>query len=231
MSWFSVNCIGNVAYVALKDEIGSFDVCADDFALKLGDAPSVELTIDSNGGDGSCGLKLHGLLSKLRTTVFIKGQCCSSAVTVAMSGITIRIQRDAKILVHSPVAYSCGTAERLEKEARSLKKLRSRIRDVICERTGQSRRVVAGWLSRDTWFDADQALAVGLVDEVIPPPPISRIKIAPIAASSGKVVKQQTESETLFRSLLNASKVEVRDLPSFGKDLAEWFKTNVREVK
>ena len=92
---------------------------------------------------------------------------------------------------------------------------------------------VSEWLSKDTWFDAEQAVAVGLADEIAEPPPLpplARLRrsaaLAPKAES-----KEPTEQERFFQTCLAAfGKLSVCDKAAFGKRLAEWFQTSVRET-
>jgi ATP-dependent protease ClpP protease subunit len=229
MSWFTLTRIDETAFVTLGADMGSFGVGPEHFSAALGRTRKVELRIDSNGGDSTCGLEMFRLLRTLDTEVLIAGRCWSSAVTVAMAGKLVRIERGSKILVHPPVTHICGTVRELRAEADVLEGILAEVRGVIAERTRQPAQVVDEWLSKDTWFDAEQAVAVGLADEVVdppPPPPRVRAQTGPLAVAS----KEPTEQENLFRIFLTAfGDLAVTDKAAFARHLGEWVQTKVRE--
>jgi len=93
---------------------------------------------------------------------------------------------------------------------------------VIVSRTRQPETVVSDWLSKDTWSNAEEALAAGLVDEIAEPTPLRRV--VECAPGSGPEVPGPTEQELLFQTWLTAfGPVAVGDKAAFGRELRMGF--------
>jgi ATP-dependent Clp protease protease subunit len=227
MNWYSINIDGATAFVSLFSDIGCYGHTSSEFADRLGTPRKVELFIDSCGGNTICGLNLFHLLRDFEVEVLIAGQCWSAALTMAMAGKVIRMRRDARLLIHSPSAHVIGTPAQLRAEANRLAKLTKEVLGVISGRTGQPQPVVRKWLGKDTWLNAEEALAAGLVDEIVEALPVrSFAKISPSVTPSFA-----TEDERLMKTLLTGlGTIEVRDKAAFGRELAVWFNRSVKQV-
>jgi ATP-dependent protease ClpP protease subunit len=165
MNWFSIHRHEEVAYVSIFGDIGCFGGLPEDFAAAIGDAPAVDLTINCCGGDSVTALAVYDLLKtrKCRATII---RAYSSATTITMAAEHISIVADGKMMVHSPCEFVLGDPEILRWRAGALDKTVNRVAGILADRTEQPRSVVDQWLSKDTYFDAGEALASGLVDEI-----------------------------------------------------------------
>ena len=236
MNWYSIThdpatC---VAHVFLLDDIGCSGKTSGDLARELATLKParVELQINSSGGCSICGLNLFHIFSRYKTDVTITGRCCSAAVSAAMAGQKITMHAAARILIHSPAHYVYGGTEELLGAALEVEKLKSCVHQLLCDRTGQNATTVFGWLSADTYFRSEAALAVGLVDEIIPAPsaPPARQLQAP-APGPAVAAPAQTESELLFNDWLTAfGRIEVASRAKFTHDLIAWATFNTDEI-
>ena len=101
--------------------------------------------------------------------------------------------------------------------------------EVYARRTGKPAAEVAPWfVNGDHWFTADEALAAGLVDEILP-------ALAPRPAGASTLAQDATESpteaETLALDLLRAlGPLRVRDREAFGREVGAWFQNSVRNL-
>jgi ATP-dependent protease ClpP protease subunit len=76
--------------------------------------------------------------------------------------------KDASLMNHGGVSFVAGNSEQLRAAAEANDLLDQIERVVLVARTKQPEEVVRGWQSKDTSFTAEQALAVGLIDEILP---------------------------------------------------------------
>lgn len=117
---------------------------------------------------------LKGLGLPIRTRIL--SLAASMGSVIPLVGDEIEIEQTAQVLVHGPSSSSFGTIREMTSDLKQLSDLHTILRDVYVARTGQTAEVVEEWMSKDTWFTASEALALGLVTKVIP--------IAPKAASA-----------------------------------------------
>lgn len=234
MNWFSIAHRAETALVSLRDDLGGFTSDFADFKTKLGTPTRVELSITSCGGDSFVACQIYDLLRGIETETVISGHCFSAAVTAALAGRKIQMFRGSKILIHPPVAYSVGTPDRLRMEANGLEKMTDKIAEIIRARTGQPKSIVTEWLSKDSWFDCDQAKAAGLIDEILEPSDFGACRSP--STKSGQAVNpsdraELSEREQLFYQWLTAfGKIEVADKQKFSRELQHWLAYNVKET-
>ena len=74
--------------------------------------------------------------------------------------------KNAMFMIHGPSGRPTGTIAQVESGLESMRIARAQMKQIIVDRTGQSEEVVEGWLSRDTWFSAEQALQLGIIHEI-----------------------------------------------------------------
>lgn len=167
---------GDTASIFLYDELGSFGITANDFVKELRDVKggSIDVYVNSPGGECYEGLAIFNALRnhKAHITVHIDGLAASAASFVAMAGDKIVAERNATLMIHEAHALGVGDANDMRKLGDMLDRMSDTIANIYAERAGGT---VAQWRARmatETWFSADEAKAVGLVDEVVASPPI-----------------------------------------------------------
>lgn len=138
-------------------------------AVPPGDPITVE--INSDGGNVGDGTAIYNLLRTWagRIEVEIVGWALSIATVIAMAGKKIRAHETSLIMVHAPwVGGGSGNAAQLRELAGMLDQVAQAMRQAYA-RTQQPASVIDGWLDgTDHWMTAQEALAVGLIDEIIP---------------------------------------------------------------
>lgn len=148
-------------------------VTADTIKLQLDQfdqARPLILEINSEGGSVQEAAAIYNMLRMWPggVTVEIVGWALSSATFISMAGRHIRMHESSLLMVHAPWVNTSGNAESLRSSADLLDQV-SETMLLAYSRSGQPERVIRSWLDgQDHWLTAEQALAVGLVDEVIP---------------------------------------------------------------
>lgn len=242
MSWYSINTIDGVAHAGIRDEIGAFGQKAEAFEEALGTPEKVFVCIDSNGGDGWTGVRLHEILSRFETEVLITGNCASASVAIAMAGRKIEILRGREMMVHSSRSYAYGTEQVLLDAMKGIAEANEKAIQIICKRTKLPEELVRGWHSdgKDHYLKAEECLALRLVDSIVDPqvkPTVqASISNAPTAQASiceaRPTIKPDTEKQKLFEAWLKVfadGGLEVADKNQFGQKLYQWFQLHVRE--
>lgn len=131
----------------------------------------IDLLINSGGGEMFEGLPLYNnlCLSPVNVTADIQG-LAASMITIVMCGAKkVRAASNSKIMVHGPRGGDYTNIEGLENLVTLMKSMREDMAKVYAKKTGKTEQwIMDNWLSdgKDHWFTAQEAKAVGLVDEV-----------------------------------------------------------------
>ena len=156
--------------IFIYDEIGYFGHTAKGFADDLQELDVDELTvhINSPGGDIFDGLAIYQALKnhKATVTIMIDGLAASIASVIAMAGDKVVMAPKATMMIHDGWSVGVGNAAELRKMADVLDKESEIIASVYADRSAQP---VDFWRDRmrdETWYNAEEALAAGLVDEI-----------------------------------------------------------------
>lgn len=129
----------------------------------------IKLTINSQGGSVHYGVTIYEALKAHRPGVDVEivGWALSAASLVAMVGRKIRMSPTALMMVHAPwVQPPAGNASELRQIASSLDAVAQSMKAAYA-RTKQSSAVIESWLTGERWFTAEDAVNVGLADEII----------------------------------------------------------------
>ena len=70
-------------------------------------------------------------------------------------------------MIHQPLGGAEGQASDIEITAREIQKLKKELYEIIASHSGQSYDKVYADSDRDYWMTSDEALAYGMVDEVL----------------------------------------------------------------
>jgi len=117
---------------------------------------------------------VQGLGIPIRTRIL--SFAASMATILMLAGDVCEIDASASVMVHGPSGGTEGTVTDMRSGLKLLTDTHQNLRDIYVARTGQPVEVVEEWMSKDTFFTAAEALAVGLVTKVLPIAP----KAAPV---------------------------------------------------
>lgn len=171
-SWFSIKAKADTekhdAEILLYDEIGGWGVRAKDFIQALKDAGTKRplVRINSPGGDVFDGLAIYNFLRGLNATVQIDGLAASMASVIALAGKEVRIAENGFFMVHNPWGVAAGDAADLRDYADMLDKVQSTLESTYAQRTGKPLDTIREWMSKDTWFNAQEAVDAGLASAI-----------------------------------------------------------------
>ena len=134
----------------------------------------ISLYINSPGGSVSAGLAIYDTMQfvKCDVSTICLGMAASMAVPLLAGGAKGKrfILPNAQVMIHQPMG---GTGDGhtqqtdIQSMADEIRKTRERLERIIAKHCGKSFEEVHVDCERDNWLDADEALAYGLVDEII----------------------------------------------------------------
>src|SRR3954470_19465177 len=131
----------------------------------------INLYINSPGGNVTDTLAIYDVMRFLTCDVatYCIGECASGGAIVLMAGSKGKrfILPNAKVMIHQPFGGVYGQAADIEIQAEEILKTKDTLVKVMARCTGQSEDRVREDSERDRFFDADQAVKYGIVDEVI----------------------------------------------------------------
>lgn len=139
---------------------------------KHGRGGPITIKMNSYGGDVIAASVISTILREYpgRITVQIDGIAASAATVVAVAGNVVKMQDTAYFMIHDPMAVFFLAALNIEELTRmvdSLKAVKEGIINAYETRTGLSRTRLAKLMTDETWMDAQKAVDLGFVDEII----------------------------------------------------------------
>jgi ATP-dependent Clp protease protease subunit len=101
-------------------------------------------------------------------TIIIDGLAASMGAIFILSSKKVKIVNNGYVMIHAPHSGSYGNAKDHESNAKLLRLMEENFVDKLMLRTGKTKAEVTTWISADTWLSAKEALALGLVSEILP---------------------------------------------------------------
>lgn len=164
-----MNLYGFIGATYWDDEEQSVTTKAVNQALKGITADEIDVHINSYGGDAFEGIGIYNALKQSDKTIniYIDALAASAASIVAMAGDKIYMPKNAQMMVHHAATMIYGDASDLENAIADLNKMdRSLVMTYMTRFTGTEDELIA-LLDAETFLNADEAVALGLADEVI----------------------------------------------------------------
>jgi ATP-dependent Clp protease protease subunit len=136
---------------------------------KVGNVKTIDLRINSEGGDVFDGKAIYSLLveNKAKVRVHIDGLAASAASFIAMAGNEINISEGGFIMIHDAYAGVMGRAEEMRQMADLLDSVNGTIVDVYAARTKQDKEKIKKWMAAETWFTGAEAMQNGFATSMV----------------------------------------------------------------
>jgi ATP-dependent Clp protease protease subunit len=143
----------------------------------------IHLYINSPGGLVDQTLAIYDTMQFLGCDVatYCIGQASSGAAIILAAGT--KGQRfalpNAKVMLHQPYSGITGQAEDIRIQAEEVLKDKKLLNALLAKHTGQDPEKIAREIERDRYMNAQEALAYGLVDEILLEPEKDKKKKKP----------------------------------------------------
>jgi ATP-dependent Clp protease protease subunit len=131
----------------------------------------INLYVNSPGGDITSLFAIYDTMQYIKPDVstICMGQAASAAAVLVLAGTKGKrfALPHSRILLHQPHGGAQGQAVDIEIQAKEITRYRKLLEELIAEHTGQPLDKVEKDTDRDYILTADEAVAYGVVDEVI----------------------------------------------------------------
>ncbi|MCA1419484.1 head maturation protease, ClpP-related [Bradyrhizobium sp. BRP23] len=173
--WYTMKAEDKTGEILIYGEIGASwweddTVSAKQFNddLKaLGDITTLNLRINSPGGDAFDGIAIHNTLKNhpAKVVATVDGIAASAASVVLMAADKIVMPANSFLLIHGASGFAMGNATDMRALAEDLERLDTSITATYATRSGQTEAKIASIMKEDRLMDAAEAIKLGLADE------------------------------------------------------------------
>lgn len=151
---------------------GWFGMWAEDFIrdLKQVTTGKINLRLNSPGGSVFDGIAIANAIRShtANVTVYVDSLAASIASVIALAGNRVVMMPQSQFMVHNASGSCYGDATEMTKMADLLDKQSRNIAEAYAQHTGRPLAEWQQYMADETWFTAEEAVAVGLADEVMP---------------------------------------------------------------
>jgi ATP-dependent protease ClpP protease subunit len=172
--WFNITAPraeGAATEIYMYGEVGGwYGATAGEFvdALRAVPAGAIDLHVNSPGGDIFEGAAIHTALAahKGPVTAYVDGLAASAASFIVMAADRIVMAPMATMMVHDGLCLTIGNEADHLLSAELLGKLSDTIAASYARRTGGETAAWRNVMRAETWYNAEEAVAAGLADEI-----------------------------------------------------------------
>ena len=131
----------------------------------------ISLYINSPGGVVSAGMAIYDTMQFIKPDVstLCIGQAASMGAFLLAAGQKGKrfVLPNSRVMIHQPLGGFQGQASDIEIHAKEILYLKERLNGLLAEHTGQPIDTLQKDTDRDNFLGAEEAVAYGLVDEVL----------------------------------------------------------------
>ena len=123
--------------------------------------------VNSMGGDVFQALAINSRVDAWagKVVCHIDGLCASAATLIAFAADKVVATESSLFMFHAPESGVFGNKNKLKERGKLLDRVSNSMRKVYSRRVSDT--IINGWFSSETWYSADEARELGIVDEVI----------------------------------------------------------------
>jgi len=170
--WYRIeNSSRTQAKVYIYDEIGYVGVSAQDFVrdLQAINASSIEVHLDTPGGDVFDGIAIYNAIRdhSAEVTVIVDALAASAGSFIAQAGDKVIMNRNSQMMIHDAHGLAIGNSADLTELSALLDKASDNLASIYADRSGKPAAYWREAMKKETWYSAEEAVDVGLADEVV----------------------------------------------------------------
>jgi len=152
----------------------SSSICAQLLFLEADDPDAdISFYINSPGGVVTAGMAMYDTMQYIKPDVstIVMGQACSMGSLLAQAGAPgkRKMLPNARHMIHQPSGGARGQATDMEIQVREILAMKKNLTEIYVEHNsaGKTFDQLAADMERDFFMSAQEALAYGLVDEIV----------------------------------------------------------------
>ena len=131
----------------------------------------ISIYINSPGGSITAGMAIYDTMNFVKSDVstICIGMAASMGAVVLSCGKKGKrfILPNAEVMIHQPLGGAQGQATEIKIAAERILKLKAKLNRILAQNTKQALETIENDTERDHFLDAEEALAYGIVDEII----------------------------------------------------------------
>lgn len=158
----------------LYDYFGIPAICPGAVRQALRENPEGEdlvLEVNSIGGSVFAGFEIYTLLrgAECSTVAEVQSLAASAASTIVSGCGRVVMSPVAQIMLHQPAVFTSGNIDEHDRSLRMLESIQRSIINGYAARCGEktTRRHLENLVNQETWLTAQEAVEIGLADEII----------------------------------------------------------------
>ena len=166
----------------LKDRVLFIGTAIDDYVANLVVAQllflqmedpekDIHLYVNSPGGSVTAGLAIYDTMQfvKCDVSTYCLGQAASMGAVLLAAGAKGKryVLPNARVMIHQPWGGAQGTASDMHIQVKEILGMKDRLNKILAKHSGQPVDRIEKDTDRDNFMSADEAVAYGLVDEVV----------------------------------------------------------------
>lgn len=165
--------VKDTAEILMYGDVSKWDINARDLQSVLNDLDSkvtkIDLRLFSGGGDVFEGIAIYNILkrSDREVTVYIDGLAASIASVIMLAGDKIVMGEGSQVMIHLPWTFAMGSSRDLADTIDRLDRVENEMVKIYQKATGLSETEITSMMVAETWFNDDEALEFGFIDEKI----------------------------------------------------------------
>jgi ATP-dependent Clp protease protease subunit len=131
----------------------------------------ISIYINSPGGSISSGMAIFDTMQYIKPDVstICVGMAASMGAFLLAAGAKGKRYSlpNSEIMIHQPLGGAKGQASDIAIQAEHIIKIKKKLNNILSERTGQPIEIIEKDTDRDNFMTSEEALAYGLIDEII----------------------------------------------------------------
>lgn len=169
------------------------------------DVDTMAVRINSPGGSVFDGIAIYNALVRHQATIttYVEGQAASIASFLLFAGEHRVCSPSGMVMIHKPWTCACGNEDDLIQCAGVLGKIGEVMVRAYARRAGIDADAIRTAMKETTWYDADEALAVGFVDEIGDDVAVAAMGTLDIAAMSRGLTPDRIAAVAAFDGVLD----------------------------
>ena len=125
----------------------------------------IHLYINSPGGSVTAGMAIYDTMQYIKPDV--STICVGSILLMAGKKGKRYALPHSEVMIHQPLGGYEGQASDIAIHAKNILRIREEMYDVIVKHTGKTKEAVAADTDRDNFLTAKEAMAYGIIDQVV----------------------------------------------------------------
>lgn len=164
------NLSNDTTEILLYGVVDAFEISANAVANELKNirTPNIVVGLNSPGGDVFEGVAIHNLFKNHSAHIEMRIDSLAASIMsfIALAGDKISISDNAFIMIHEVSSGVLGTAKDMRDQADTIDKIQAMLITSYATRTGESEENILNLMTAETWFSAEEAIEIGLADEI-----------------------------------------------------------------